>query len=363
MTVDCNPEAVASDFPLFIESPAHLEKLCPAGPRPWFWENLVGPGVLTLLTAQWKTGKTTLVSVLAKMMANGGELGRQQVFPGKVIYLSEESVAHWRDRNAFIQFADNIGWFCRPFVSRPSLAEWTKFIDALNELQEVRPWSLLVIDPLAAFLPGAESNPSAMTDALQPLQRLTNRGAGVLVLHHPSKRDQGRGRQARGTGALPGTVDILLEMRRWPNAESDDRRRLIDVQSRFPESPEKVLLELCESGVEYKALGTPSEVRFEKAWGRLYRVLREAPHKLSRQEIQLRWHTQKRPDANSLRTWLEDAVKLGRVLMDGKGVRGSAYRYWLPEKEIEWRSDPLATFCNEQQEQGPIEELSGETCA
>jgi hypothetical protein len=33
-------------------------------PVPWLWQGYLIPGAVTLLTSQWKSGKTTLVSVL-----------------------------------------------------------------------------------------------------------------------------------------------------------------------------------------------------------------------------------------------------------------------------------------------------------
>src|SRR5688500_8547493 len=53
-------------------------------PRPgidWLWPGYLARGAVTLLTSQWKTGKTTLVSVLIAKMAQGGELAGQTVAP------------------------------------------------------------------------------------------------------------------------------------------------------------------------------------------------------------------------------------------------------------------------------------------
>ena len=37
----------------------------------WIWHGYLARGATTLLTSQWKAGKTTLVSVLLKQMAAG----------------------------------------------------------------------------------------------------------------------------------------------------------------------------------------------------------------------------------------------------------------------------------------------------
>src|SRR5438309_2264725 len=71
---------------------------------------------------------------------------------------------------------------------------------------------LFVIDPLAAFLPGDENNAAAILAALSPLRRLTDAGLAVELLHHPRKEGSADGRWARGSGALLGFVDVLIEM-------------------------------------------------------------------------------------------------------------------------------------------------------
>ena len=40
----------------------------------WLWQGLIARGKITLLTSQWKSGKTTLVSVLLSKLQTGGEL-------------------------------------------------------------------------------------------------------------------------------------------------------------------------------------------------------------------------------------------------------------------------------------------------
>src|SRR5581483_4031764 len=53
-----------------------------------------------------------------------------------------------------------------------------------------------------------------MTDALRPVRALASAGPGVLLLHHPRKGSALGGQGARGAGALPAFVDVLVEMQR-----------------------------------------------------------------------------------------------------------------------------------------------------
>jgi hypothetical protein len=60
-----------------------------------------------------------------------------------------------------------------------------------------------VIDTLATFLPlRTENNAALILEALQPLQRLTTLGVGVLVNHHPRKGESLPGRAARGSRVM-----------------------------------------------------------------------------------------------------------------------------------------------------------------
>src|SRR5262249_18484896 len=154
-------------------------------------------------------------------------------------------------------FGDHVGWFCRPFKGKPRPDQWQAFVDGLADLHDRQPFSLVVIDPLAAFLPGrTENNAASMLEALMPLQRLTARDLSVLILHHPSKGDPPIGQAARGSGALSGYADILLEMRPCPNATADDRRRRLHAFSRYPETPLQRIIEWTADGTDYCSHGT-----------------------------------------------------------------------------------------------------------
>src|ERR1700719_1097923 len=62
-------------------------------PPAWLWHGYLGPGRVTLLTSQWKSGKTTLVSLLLARMQQGGQLAGLPVSAGKAFVISEESHA------------------------------------------------------------------------------------------------------------------------------------------------------------------------------------------------------------------------------------------------------------------------------
>jgi hypothetical protein len=41
----------------------------------------------------------------------------------------------------------------------------------------------------------------------------------------------------------------------------------------------------------------------------------------------------------TLKRWLEKAVADGHLRKDGQGLHSHPFRYWLPEREEQWRAD------------------------
>src|SRR5262245_2903799 len=85
----------------------------------WLWEGYLAAGNITLLTSQWKSGKTTLVAVLLARMSAGGTLAGLAVRPGRAVVVSEENVLLWQIRHDKLKFGDNVHLLCRPFLGRP----------------------------------------------------------------------------------------------------------------------------------------------------------------------------------------------------------------------------------------------------
>src|SRR5262245_48291422 len=169
----------------------------------WLWHGYLAPGNVTLLTSQWKSGKTTLVSVLLSRLKTGGTLGGLPLQAGKAAVVSEEDAGMWLQRSRQLDFGRHVCWFCRPFRGQPTAKGWLALIDCLSDLRRQHGIDLVVIDPLASFLPGRnENNASVVMSTLLPLQRLAAEGVSVLLLHHPRKKESAEGQLARGSGAL-----------------------------------------------------------------------------------------------------------------------------------------------------------------
>jgi hypothetical protein len=310
----------------------------------WLWTGYVGAGLVTLLTSQWKCGKTTLLSVLVARMGTGGTLAGRAVRPGRVLVVSEEDQKLWARRCRQLGIGRHARFMCRPFRGRqPTLDEWWALIWNLVERQRAEGLDLVVIDALAGFVAGGtENDAKTILRMLQAFQELTALGVGVLILHHPRKGPVAAGQAARGSGALGGSPDILLEMDGLSGPADDDRRRKVAGYSRFPETPRRLVIELNTDGTDYAALGDFDAPELDDTWQVLFQVLADAHGKLTRREILSEWPPDyRKPDDTTVWRWLTRAIRDGRVLQGGTGHKDDPFRYWLDGMEEVWRSDPF----------------------
>jgi hypothetical protein len=316
-------------------------------PAPWLWHGYLGPGKLTLLTSQWKSGKTTLLSVLLARMATGGTLAGLPVTAGRAVIVSEEAPGDWHLRCQHLGIGDHAAFLCRPFLFKPGLNQWLDLVDGLADECPRRGTSLVVIDTVGLLLPTrAEASADVMFEALLPLQRLAASGVSVCLLHHPNKGKTIAGQAARGCGALPGFCDIVIEKGYYLQPNSSDRRRRLWGYSRYEATPRHLVIELTLDGTDYLVHAEPEEDdAFGGSWQVLQLVLNEAVEKLTRREILEHWPEDfEKPSANTLWRWLETAVAQGLLHQEGNGSKSDPFRYWLPHREHQLRPGPGATL-------------------
>jgi hypothetical protein len=308
----------------------------------WVWQGFLARGEVTLLTSQWKTGKTTLLSVLLDRIKRGGALLERPVQAARAAVLSEEAESHWSRRCRQFGAWSHVCFLCRPTRHNPTLPQWLALIDRLCRLREEQRVDVVVIDPLSTLLPrGAENQAEKILDALRPLERLTQAGAAVLLLHHPRKGQSLAGQTARGSGALSAYADVMIEMHPHSTSSLEDRRRRLLAWSRHDDTPRELLIELNADGRDYcLAVDVPDD-GFEQAREAIETVLADADSKLTRQQISGNWPQRTRPSGATLNRWLARAVEARFVLSEGEGVRGDPVRYWLPgRKNLLWLPDP-----------------------
>ena len=298
-----------------------------AGPTTdWLWHGLIARGNLTLLTSQWKAGKTTLITGLLQQFASGGTFLDRPNTPAKVLVVSENRGRPGPTASAACRLAGTAN-YCRGH-SPAGRRRWngTRLVDHALELHAAARLDLLVIDPLAKFLPGTtESDLNALLQMLDPLQKLTEAGAGVLILHHPRKKKSDEGSSARGSGGLLAAVDIIVELTGIGPLRSDERRRKLFAMSRYPETPRRLVYEWDPATGRFASQADPLTARFHENWVHLHAILAKRERASTHQELLMDWPSeQERPGAAMLYEWLNRAHEeklLRRTAAEGEAIR------------------------------------------
>jgi hypothetical protein len=263
-------------------------------------------------------------------MGTGEPLAGRSVTPGKVLIIAEESSQIWAARRDKLGISDHAHFYIRPFWTRPSLGEWVKFTKHVAEVVRRYGIKLVCIDTLSAISPCDDENDAAkMMAALRPLHAITGAGAAVLLVHHPRKGDGSEGQASRGSGALPGFVDVIVEMRRARPGERLNRQRELTAYSRFDDTPPELIIELSEDGTSYHDLGTSADVERDCRWRTLRELLPPAPPGLTADEVLEKWPgDKKKPSKRTIGQDLASGAEGGRWSRAGDGKKGDPFRYW-----------------------------------
>jgi len=313
-------------------------------PVEWLWDGYLARKQLTLLTGQWKIGKTTLVSALLALLGRGGELAAQRVRPGRVIVFTEENRGLWRRRIDRHRLGDWVSFDFEPFPYRPTPEEFRALLDDLVRLHYERAVDLVVIDSLASVLPGnEEANSAAMLDLLRILREVAGKGPAMLLAHHPRKGASSGGHAARGTGALSAGVDCLMELHWSGGPDRENRRRLLQAWSRWEETPRRRLLELSECGTDYRVLPDELDAPSADAWPILEGLLCTEPE-LTASDIYERWPAGvERPGFRALSMWLRELSETGGLQRIGHGHRYAPFRYRVVDGGATVPGEPAAS--------------------
>jgi hypothetical protein len=308
-------------------TPAHTD---------WLWDGYLARGNITLLTSMWKAGKTTLFAGVLRALAVGAGFLDRPCAAGQALVVSEESAAIWAARRAAIPVGANARLVSRPFAGRPTVEQWDELIVNAELERERGALDVLVVDTLAAFLPGrSESDPGTLLDMLTPLRRLAAAGAAVLVLHHPRRAASESGSAARGSGALLGFVDVILELSRVGNLGSESCRRKLSGLSRFAETPRELVYEWTPGTAEFRAVPNPLDARYLENWETVHAILKERKTAATHKELLADWPVDKLPPSpRVLYEWLGRAVAAGLAQRLGYGTRAEPFRFQLPRPKI-----------------------------
>jgi hypothetical protein len=280
----------------------------------WVLDELFPAGGLVVIAGKPKEGKTTFCTEAAVKVALGLPfLGRQTKKSGVLILALEE---HARDVVIRLQ---NLGATALEglYVHRGPLEPSADVFNGITAFAKEQAVRLILIDTLSAFWKIENENDAAeVTRVIKPLVALAREsGACVVLIHHARKSEGQYGDEIRGSGALFAAVDVALILKRH---EIQTQRKL-QAQSRYPETPGEIILELRESG--YVALGDPAAAGKAVRLAKLLEVL-------SDQWEQAETLAKKAGISHREgRRLLGILVEKGEAIIDGKGCKGSPFVY------------------------------------
>lgn len=302
-----------------------VDELAVAGEEPpWLVEGLLAPDTVTLLYGLPKSGKSTLTSHLVRASLRGEEfLGLHTQPPSAVLWLTEERRRTMLPKVEGLP-ADRVRVLLRHEVRAP----WPEVVAGVaEEVRRAGATALVIVDTYSAWAGLADENDAATTEAvLKPLRPLAAAGAAVLLIHHAHKASRhedpelAQGTSARGSSALTGFADILVELRR-PRAEGTppNWRELFTI-SRFDQAP----CLMCElRNGRYVALGTRDEVRRSAAIDELLAALADSAEGLTRGQLEKTTSIR----GQALTEALSHAEASGYIVRVGSGRKGDPWRY------------------------------------
>lgn len=305
-----------------------IADLGPAEEPDWLWPGYIARGSVTLLTGGWKGGKTTLLKYLFRDLMTGGTLAPVPM-DAPVLILSEESPSYWAERRDALGLPESILFLQRDSFSRPSRVEWIALVNGIAEEVAERGIGLVVIDTLiSAWSVLNENDAGEVIDALTPIRAIAAAGAAVLLVHHPRKSGGESFTGTRGSGALPGFVDVLVELEAHDKGNPADTRRRLLARGRFDSTPAEVVIDLGPNG--YTVLGDLPTVRDLDLDAAILNVLPDEGVGLTADEVRDAWTAGKVPGLTRLKAALNDGHNFAKWQRFGAGVKGDPFRYRRP---------------------------------
>lgn len=301
-----------------------MRSLRDAPPEPeWLWRGFVAAGVVTLLAGKPKVGKSTMMFGLFRALEDGSAFIGEKARPTGVLLLSEERPDSLAEKARDWSLGDGIHLLMRHEMGEMT---WPEVIAHAVAYMREHSLRLLVIDTLDKWAPmprDAENSSGAVLEALRPLMQAAGSGVSVLVSTHQRKSGGSDGEAVRGSNAIAGAVDIILELERARGVDAP-HMRVLRAASRFRATPEEVALTL--EGTRYDiVVGGVGAMRAGEEQERCLAVLTTTPKdiKVIAEAAEV---TQR-----AARDHLRDLTEQGRAVRSGEGKKGDPHLWALPD--------------------------------
>ena len=182
----------------------------------WLIKDILPQTGLVFVYGAPKSGKSFVVLDMAMRVVNGQPWFGRTTKQGGVLYIAGEGAGGYKNRyKAWHQHnntAPNAGLRLKPTAI--DLGDDEDLVKLLNTVRaQIQDAKLVIVDTLARATPGIDENDAASMGKVVQVCDLIWRELNVCVLlvHHSGK-DEGRG--MRGSSALLGAADAVLQVRR-----------------------------------------------------------------------------------------------------------------------------------------------------
>lgn len=300
----------------------------------WLVAGLVLKGHMTMLSADPKCGKSTLLNQMYKPLTDvdGGEfLGINVIGNKKIMVISEDNKRIAKRRHDQWNFnLENFHEANNPWdAGSIGVNKWRGIWEDLlkGDLTKHKPYDLVVIDTMSTFAPlRNENDADSVRAVLLPLKKLCASGVAVVIVHHSTKR---AGVGARGSGVWTSIPDIIAELK-YVTKKMDGN------SVKQEDSPQR---KLSVKGKEAEHTG-PMQLMFDTTTHTYHKYLTDTEKdKLAKASEVLTYIDEHpnctRPDAakalgmseSSLVSYCDELYKLNKVEIEGTGRRGNPYIY------------------------------------
>ena len=206
----------------------------------WWLDGIIQAGVINLLVAMPKTGKTRFIIRIIKALLHGEDYFLERRLnwrkPSILILGNDQTAREWAVLLRGNELIDKNNVLAES-ISTVFSKESPEYIDEQG-IARMQTWAkqggggIILIDSLATCMPsnGVSENDPEFVQPLAVLQeKVAPYGATIILIHHTSKTASSKGVVAsRGTSALPALCSQILYLRHDEEGQDDgDGRQLI----------------------------------------------------------------------------------------------------------------------------------------
>jgi hypothetical protein len=243
----------------------------------------------------------------------GGAFAGRSTRQGAVLLLTEEGADTIAEKARRFGIADHPDFHV--ITRRQVQASWPEVVRQARAYCREHRIAVAVVNTLDKWtgLQGENENAAGhQLEALDPLWPLTGDGLAILVVGHQRKSPGEHGEAVRGSNALTGAVDVVVEIERVKDAP---QARAVHAVSRYASTPEVLAVELTEDDA-YIARGDIDSLAQQMKSEKVLGVLSRDP--MTSEEIA---DVTEIPDA-TVRRRLEDVRDQGLIQRSGEGKKG-----------------------------------------